>query len=289
MNETLGMHQLGTILHNLRVKNRTMRNWTGMNNRIQKMSVLNRWTTLPRTSGKGRSQSSKLSHKSSQSSTSTPQGLRKRRMLLSNTIQEHLVKSKLLLLQRLNEVNMQLLDYEPMTKMCNELQGSKTMLLMNSSPRLVENQINPNEISHQDKQIQTTTLENLLTKSSGSSSWKCPGSTVRKRLDKLGTKNVRNPTESLESLHVITKSSNNGFKTHELHHLDSPPPNGITSSRDKLLTSMQCSHHCTIYLLLKRTLDAWDQLKYPLTKRSSQEDPNEWRMDKYLECHRQCD
>ena len=268
MNETLGMNQLGMIPLDLRVKNRSKRNWTGMNNGTQKMSVSNTWTTLSRTSGEGRSQSSKPSHKSSQSWTSTPQGLRKRKMPLSNTIQEHLAKSKLSLLQRLNEVNTQPLDYKPMTKMYNELQGSKTMLLMNSSPRLVENQTNPSDISHQDEQIQTTTSENLLTKSAGSLSQKCPSSTVRKRLDKLGTKTVRNPAESLESLHAITKSSNNGFKTHERHHSDSPPPNGITSSRDKPLTSMQCSHHCIIYLLLKRTLDTWDQLKYPLDKQN---------------------
>lgn len=33
---------------------------------------------------------------------------------------------------------------------------------------------------------------------------------------------------------------------------------------------MQCSHHCTIYLLLKRTLYVWDQLKYPLSNLNQQ-------------------
>ncbi|KIK05904.1 hypothetical protein K443DRAFT_51347, partial [Laccaria amethystina LaAM-08-1] len=48
----------------------------------------------------------------------------------------------------------------------------------------------------------------------------------------------------------------------------SPAVNGTISSRDKLSTSMQCSHHCTIFLLLKRTLDTWEQLKSPLAEQS---------------------
>jgi len=80
----------------------------------------------------------------------------------------------------------------------------------------------------------------------------------------METRIVRNPVDSYNSSLVITRSSNNGFKTHEQHHSDSPILNGTTSSRDKLSTSTPCSPHCTIYLLLKRTLDAWDQLRYPL-------------------------
>ena len=139
---------------------------------------------------------------------------------------------------------------------------------MNSSLRLAENQTSLSEISHQDELTWMMITENLLTKSGRSMNPKCPGLIARKKLDELGTKIVRNATESLESLLAITKSSSNGSKTHEPHHSDSLLLNGTTSSRDKLSTSTQCSHHCTIYLLLKRTLDAWDQLRYPLDEHS---------------------
>jgi hypothetical protein len=86
--------------------------------------------------------------------------------------------------------------------------------------------------------------------------------------DRLETKIVKNPADSLYSSLVITRSSNNGSKIHERHHSVSPAVNGTISSRDKLSTSMQCSHHCTIFPLLKRTLDAWEQLKSPLAKQS---------------------
>ena len=79
----------------------------------------------------------------------------------------------------------------------------------------------------------------------------------------METRNVKNHLESSNSLLVITKSSGSGFKPCKLHHSLSQLQSGITSSKVKLLTSTQCSHYCTIFLLLKRTLDAWDQLKYP--------------------------
>ena len=162
---------------------------------------------------------------------------------------------------------MLLSDCEPILTTFNKPQRSEMMLSTNSSLRLVRNQTKPSETYHQDEPIQTMTLMNLPTKNAESSNQRCPGSTVKKRPDKLVTKTVRNPAGSLDSSLAITRSSDSGSKTQEQHHSVFPPLNGTTSSRDKLSTSMQCSHHCTIFLLLKRTLDRWEcnrLLSYPI-------------------------
>ena len=158
---------------------------------------------------------------------------------------------------------MLLSDCEPILTTFNKPQKSEMMLSTNSSLRLVGNQTNPSKTYHQDEPIRTMTSMNLPTKNAESSNQRCPGSTVKKRPDELVTKTVRNPAGSLDSSLTITRSSDSGSKTQEQHHSVFPPLNGTTSSRDKPSTSMQCSHHCTIFPLLKRTLDAWEQLRFP--------------------------
>ena len=140
----------------------------------------------------------------------------------------------------------------------------ETTLLTNSSPRLAGNQTNLSKISHQDEQTQMAISMNLPTKSVEFLNQRCLGLTVKKKLDELVTRIGKNPAESLDSSLVTTRSSDNGSRTREQHHSDFPPLSGTTSSRDKPSTLMQCSHHCTIFPLLKRTLDVWEQLRSPL-------------------------
>jgi len=80
----------------------------------------------------------------------------------------------------------------------------------------------------------------------------------------VATKIVKNHAQSLNSLHKTTKSSNNGSRLPKLHLWGYQDLNRIISSEDKLSTSMQCSHCCTIFPLLKRTLDIWDLPTYTL-------------------------
>ena len=268
MNGVLGMSHQGITPLNLMTKTPTKMIWIGMNNGIQMTNVSNTWMTWLKASGEMKSRNSRLSHKSFQSSTSTPPEPRKPRMRPSNIIQEHSMRLKPSLLQRLGEENMLLSDCKSILTTFNEPQRSEMMLSTNSSLRLVGNQRNPSETYHLDELIWTMTSMNLPTKSTESLNQRCPGLTVKKRPDELVTKIVRNPTRSLDSLLVITRSSDNGSKTREQHHSVFPPLNGTISSRDKPSTLMQCSHHCTIFLILKRTLDAWEQLRFPLDGQS---------------------
>ena len=149
----------------------------------------------------------------------------------------------------------------------NLTNGTDLMLtkqLTTSYPRSVANQTNLSETNHQVILTVTMTLTNPQTKSAEFLSQKCLGTIEKKKKGEMETRNVKNHVESSNSSLTITRSSGSAFKPHELHHSVSQLQNGITSSKVKPLTSTQCSHHCTIFLLLKRTLDAWDQLKYPL-------------------------
>ena len=235
MNEVLGTSHQGITPLNLTTKTLTKMSWMGTNNGIQKTNVLNTWTTLSKASGEMKSQNSRLSHKSFQSSTSTLPEPRRPRMQPSNIIQEHSMRLKPSLLQQLGEENMLLSDCEPILTTFNEPQRSELMLSMNSSLRLVGNQTNPSETYHQDEPIRTMTLMNLPTKNAESSNQRCPGLTMKKRPDELVTKTVRNPAGSLDSSLAITRSSDSGSKTQEQHHSVFPPLNGTTSSRDKPL------------------------------------------------------
>jgi len=148
-------------------------------------------------------------------------------------------------------------DPQPLTK--------PSMTLFRKS---VKNQMDLNETSHQVSQTAKMTLADLQTKNAESSSPRCPGTIVKRKPDAMETQNVKSHIKSSNSLPTISRLSDSGFKPHELHCSDFQLQSGITSSKVKLLTSMQCSHHCTIFPLLKRTLDAWDQLKYPLVNLS---------------------
>ena len=264
MNDALDMSHQGTFPLDLRTKIPIKTTWMGMNNVTQKTNVSNTWTTSSKTSGKGKLRNSKHSPISFQSSTSTHQEPRKPRMLLSNITQEHSMRLKPLLLQQLSEGNTQLSDCETTLTTPNKSRKMETTLLTNSSPRLAGNQTNLSEISHQDEQTQMAISMNLPTKSVEFSNQRCLGLTMKKKLDELVTRIVKNPAESLDSSLATTRSSDNGSRTREQHHLDFPPLSGTTSSRDKPSTLMQYSHHCTIFPLLKRTLDAWEQLRSPL-------------------------
>jgi len=258
MAETPGMCHLQMVPLDLTMRTPIKMNW--------KTSPLSTWMKSLRASGKTKSRNSKPYQRSYQSLTSIPQGMRKLRMQQLNITPKHLKKSKLSLLQRLSEESMQLLDYDqtPMIHIEPQEMSTMTAQLTNSYPTLAETQTNPNATSHQDTQIQRMTVMNLQTRNVEFSNRKCPGSIGKKKPDKPGIRIVSSPIESLISLPATTKSSSNGSRIHEQHPSDSPAQSGTTSSRDKPSTLMQCSHHCTTFPLLKRTLDAWDQLRYPL-------------------------
>ena len=93
---------------------------------------------------------------------------------------------------------------------------------------------------------------------------KCHGSPEKRKPDEAATKTVRNHAEYSTSSLVTTKSLKNGFRLPEPLLRDSQHPSGIISSEDNQSTSMQCSHHCTTFQLLKRTLDAWACAMHPV-------------------------
>jgi len=187
----------------------------------------------------------------------------------SNFMPEPSMKLRPLLLQQLGGGTMLPLDYNPIQ---NETTFDNppemlmpTMQSRNLYPKSVENQTNLlNKISPQGILTWTTISMNPQIRNREFLNQKCLGPIMKMKQGEMETRIARNPVDSYNSSLAITRSSNNGFKTHEQHHSDSPILNGTTSSRDKLSTSTPCSPHCTIYLLLKRTLDAWDQLRYPL-------------------------
>jgi len=170
-----------------------------------------------------------------------------------------------------------------------------TLTSMNSYHRSVVNPEIPRDLSQETSLVPTMMLMTLmltkdnLTKRRESLNLRCHGSLKKKKRDALETENVRNHKELSPYSLKTSKPLNNGSKTLELCLLDSQAQSGTTSCEDKPSTSMQCSHLCTIYLLLKRTLDAWDLLRSPLGDLSHQRSPNEWRMDQCLECHHQSD
>ena len=115
-----------------------------------------------------------------------------------------------------------------------------------------------------------TSKECNLTESVESLNPKCHGSLEKTKRDVQGTKNARNLTDSSPYSLEISKPSSYGSKTPEQHCLDSQLRSGTTLSEDRPSTLMPCSHHCTIYPLLKRTLDMWDLLRSPLDDRNRQ-------------------
>jgi len=169
-------------------------------------------------------------------------------------------KLKPLLLQWLSEEGMHRLDCSQ-TEIDSTISEDPQPLTKPSTtlfPKSVKNQMDLNETSHQVSQMAKMTLTDLQTKNTESSSLRCPGTIVKRKPDAMETQNAKSHVESSNSLPVISRLSDSGFKPHELHHLDFQLQSGITSSKVKPLTSTQCSHYCTIFLLLKRTLDTWD-------------------------------
>ena len=86
----------------------------------------------------------------------------------------------------------------------------------------------------------------------------------KKKRGELETRSVTSPAEPWPYSPEIPKPSSNESRPLEQCLSDSPALSGTTSFEDKPLILTPCSHHCTMYPLLKRTLDAWDQLKSPL-------------------------
>jgi hypothetical protein len=240
----------------------------------QRTNPLNIWTKSSIASDATRSRNSRRSPTSYQSSTSIHQGPNEPRTQLLSITPKHSTRLKPSLLQRLNEDTTPRLDYNQattgLTNSVDRETSTQTGRSTISYPRLVENPTNLSETTLQGTPTVTTTLTSLQTRNAESLSPKCPGITEKKKLDKAGIKTVKNHVESSNSSLATTKSFDSGSKPHERLHSDFQVQNGTTSSRDKLSTSMQCSHHCTIYPLLKRTLDAWDQLKYPLVDLNQQ-------------------
>ena len=98
----------------------------------------------------------------------------------------------------------------------------------------------------------------------------CHGTPEKKKQDETATKIAKNHAEFSNYSLETTKSSNNGSKLPELPLWNSHQVNGTISSVGKPSTLMQCSHHCTTFPLLRRTLDAWDILKSPLADQNLQ-------------------
>jgi len=265
----LGANHPGFNPHQVTMRTPMEMSYPEMKNGVLKMNASSTWTTLLKPSDERRSQNSKRFPKSYQSSILTHRDLKKGRTLPSNFMPEPSTKLRPLLLQWLGGGTMLPLDYNPIQ---NETTFDNppemlmpTMQSRNLYPKSVENQTNLlNEISPQGILTQTMISMNPQIRNGEFLNQKCLGLIVKTKQGEMETRIVRNPIDSYNSSLVITRSSNNGFKTHKQHHSDSPILNGTTSSRDKPSTSTPCSPHCTIYLLLKRTLDAWDQLRYPL-------------------------
>ena len=190
---------------------------------------------------------------------------------------KHLTRLKPSLLQWLSEGNMLRLDYnQTVPNLSGMNQGTlmPTEPLMNSflkSVRTPTNQKGGTPLAHPSTMVMQM---NLQTKSEESLSPKCLGTTEKRKPGEAETRIAKSLDESCNFSPAITKLSDNGSRTHEQHPSDSLVQSGITLSKDKQSTLMPCSHHCTIYLLIKRTLDTWDQLKYPLVN------PNQPRRSK---------
>ena len=192
----------------------------------------------------------------------------------STTARALSMKLKLSLLQRLGEDSEPNKDYNPQQDQALKLfmlNANDVMLkLTNSYPTSAVNLGSLRDPSLETSLTQMTmpmtpTLKECnLTESVESSNPKCRGSLEEMKRDVQGMKNARNLTDSLPYSLEISKPSSYGSKTPEQHHLDSQLWSGTTLSKDRLSTLTPCSHCCTIYPLLKRTLDAWDLLRSPL-------------------------
>jgi hypothetical protein len=241
------------------------------------------WTTSLRASDLKRSLNSKLCPTSFRSSISTPQGLSERRMSPSSTTHARSTKLKPSLLQRLSEVNMPNEDSNHLRGLTEKIstQGTSeaTKLLTNSYHNSVKDLEEERDQVHKTSSTTTMTpvssiqtlTEHNQTRSAKSSNLRCHGSLENKKQGVPAAKNARNHAELSHYSLETTKLSSNGFKPREQRPLVSQPQSGTTLSEDKLLTSTLCSPHCTMYPLLKRTLDAWDQLKSPLVDLNQQE------------------
>ena len=141
---------------------------------------------------------------------------------------------------------------------------------MSSSHESVENQR-----SRENRcQATTLTMRQILMdppiRNEESLSQTCHGTPEKKKRDKTATKIAKSHAEFSNYSLETTKLSNNGSKLPELPLWDSHQASGTISSVGKLSTSMQCSHHCTIFLLLRRTLNTWDILKSLLADQNLQ-------------------
>lgn len=237
------------------------------------------WTKSSKALGSRKSPSSKPYQILSWSLIATQQGPSVQKTLLLSIICAHSTKLKLLLFQWLNRDGMPNEVYNALVSPTLESPISETSNTMQLSMTSYHTSvINPGRGRDQYPKISLRTITTVpmtqtlemsnLTRSNESSNHKCLGSLMRKKPDTLETKSARNPVGLLPSLPVTMKLSNSGFKPPGLHPLVSQALNGTISSEDKLLTLTSCSPRCTMYLLLKRTLDMWEQLKSPLVNLS---------------------
>ena len=182
------------------------------------------------------------------------------------------MRSKLSFLQHLGEESSLSEHYNKVGDVMDQPKASETSVKMhkstNSSHRSVESQRNQENMFQETIQTMRPISTDLQTRSKEYLNQKCLGLPERKKSAEMGTKTVRNHGGSSNSLLEITKSSSNGYKLPEPLLWVSQQASEITSSEAKPSTSTQCSHHCTIFLLLRRTLDAWDILKSPLEDQS---------------------
>jgi len=240
-----------------------------------KRSPSTSWTMLLNASDKRNSQSSKPYPTSSQFSTSTHLGPSERRTQQSNTIHTHSMRLKPSLLQRLGEENMPNEDYSllenPTLDQSIQERREMTRQWTNSYRNSV---MTPEAIRDRARKtsLMTTTPASVISTSMGfnptrneeSLSPRCLGSLEKKKQGELETRSVNSHTEPWPYSPEIPKPSSNGSRPLEPRLLDSPALSGTMSFEDKPLILTLCSRHCTMYPLLKRTLDAWDRLKSPL-------------------------
>ena len=244
------------------------------------------WTTLSRASETRKLRSLKPYQRSSQSLISAQPDRRKPKTQRLNTIHALSTKSRPSLLHRLSEESKCNEGYDHLrspTAHKHTSQMSSVMPILTSSyhrsvasPERPKDPLQENLLTLMTMStvMTPTSTEYHQTKSGEFSNLTCPGSRKRKKKDALGTESVRNHIGFSPYSLETTKPSSSGSKTPERHPSDFLAQSGTTSCEDNLSTSMPCSHHCTMYPLLKRTLDAWDLLRSPL------EDPNLQRRSK---------
>jgi len=237
------------------------------------------WMTSLRNSGAKTSRNSRRYPTSSLSSTLIHQDQSEQKTLRSNITQRRSTKSMPLLLQRFSEVNTPNEDYsapeiptseQTMSGINNTMPLSTTYCPKSATIPSEQGDLSPKILSTTTIPIRmTSTLaKSSPTRSEEFMNQRCHGSPEKRKLGEPEIKTAKNLEEpSLYSLET-TKPLSSGFRLPEQHLLDSRVQSGTTSSEGKLSISMPCSPHCTIYPLLKRTLDAWDQLKSPSVDQS---------------------